>query len=369
MTGDRDALRFAISMPTCPDNDSSPERQPTEVEQAALGWVVRSERGLAPEQQEELAAWIGAHSRHRELFEEFGGTWAVMGHAEVLPPRSLAEAPAGERALLPIDRACAGSGIRRRSRRIVRALWLPLAAAAAVAIAYVVGRVPAHEEVSFVTAVGASRQLTLSDGSVVQMNTDSALVAAFTDAERRVRLARGEAYFQVAKDADRPFVVEAAGIGVRAVGTAFNVRVRSETVEVLVTEGRVRVAAERTENAGPGARPEVAAGERVVLPVSLAAVPPEAFVPQRVPDDQVRRMLAWQERQLVFWDTPLSDMVAEFNRYSQHSLIVNDAAVAAMRFGGSFPVDDRAGFVRMLRENFGIRVEERESVTILRAAR
>jgi transmembrane sensor len=230
------------------------------------------------------------------------------------------------------------------------------------------------------------RRLELSDGSTVELNTNSAIVTTFTRAERRVRLEKGEAYFEVAKDEQRPFLVEAAGVGVRAIGTAFNVRLRSESVEVLVTEGKVRVRAER---AADGAQPSpahpaanedtaatasgdtiVGAGERVVVALAAGA----GSEPRRrdvvpVQADEVQRLLAWQGRRLDFSDTPLAEMAAEFNRYNRHQLVIVDENLAAMRFGGSFRPDDRAGFVRMLQEHFGVRAEERKNQTILRGAR
>jgi transmembrane sensor len=320
--------------------------------------VVRCERGLTSGQETEFAAWIGAHPQHRVLFEEFGGTWNLMGRVA----GNLRASPAR----------------RTNSRGRARKLRVSLAVAAGLALAVFIPREPAHNDLSITTDVGASRKIELADGSVVKLNTDSSLATAFGSNERRVRLAKGEAFFQVAKDARRPFVVEASGVGVRALGTAFNVRVRAESVEVLVTEGRVRVTPEPAA-ASATSRPvsghgigsaEVGAGERVI--VSRGAVAAEknvAGIPvARMPAEEMRRALAWQAQRLDFSDTPLSEMVAEFNRYNRHQLTVSDPEPGARRFGGSFRADDWAGFVRVLRENFGMVAEERDNQTVLRPA-
>ena len=353
----------------------SAEREPTCVEQAALGWVVRSERGLSPAEERELASWLAADAEHRELFAEFGGTWVLMERwqdaASPKPGRGAAEATIHSFAARGRSRE-GGRARRRRARR-----WLlSLAAAAVVAIGFIR---PWHSEsgaargAAIATEVGKSRRLTLSDGSTVALNTDSTVVPAVAPDERRIRLEKGEAFFQVAKDAARPFVVEAAGVGVRAVGTAFNVRVHPASIDVLVTEGKVRVAPRLAGLGDGGDFIEVAAGERVSVPVGLAArapAPPEkALAVARVPADEVQRRLAWQGGRLDFSDTPLGEMVTEFNRYNRRKLAVPDAELAAMRFGGSFRPDDRAGFVRMLHENFGIVAEEEGERTVLRAAR
>ena len=355
-------------------SDSNSERQPTPVEQAALGWVVRSERGLTPQQEKDLRQWLEASAEHRALFEEFGGTWSLLGRVE---ESFHAEAEIGNRAY-----STSSDGARRRIRLHGWKVWLPLAAVAAIAVLVVGPRQPQPDPIPIATEVGAMRDLQLPDGSVVKLNTDTRLTTVFTTGERRVRLARGEAYFEVAKDASRPFVVEAAGVGVHALGTAFNVRVRSESIEVLVTEGRVQVgrdgstaATKSGPPAGPGiaaAAPaaELGAGERVIVPVvHNPAEPVTSLVVGRIAADELRRALAWQDRRLEFSDTSLAGMVAEFNRYHRRKLVVADASLGELRFGGSFRPDDREGFVRILRENFGVTADEVGTETILRRAR
>jgi transmembrane sensor len=367
-------------------SEFSPDREPTAQEQRALAWVVDCDRGLEPAQERELAAWLDAEPRHRALFEEFGGTWTLLGRGREAP-RAAVAVPGG--VLVPFEAQRPKSAARHRAR----VAGLSLAAAAAVALAYVGAARREQHAAAIATDVGASRVLTLPDRSAVQLNTDSVLVTAFTATERRVRLTQGEAYFKIAKDRARPFIVEAAGVAVRAVGTEFNVRMRADSVEVLVTEGKVRVGSE-TPPAKPMLAPprgaasspslaaesgaaaaaghtDVSAGERVVVSVAVhpSDAPPPPLTVGRVPADEARRVLAWQQRRLDFSETTLGEMVAEFNRYNRHKLAVPEAELAALRFGGSFRPDDRVGFVRMLRENFGITAEEGDNLTILRTAR
>jgi transmembrane sensor len=225
-----------------------------------------------------------------------------------------------------------------------------------------------------VTRIGEFRKLELPDGSTVRLNTDSSIGIAFSAGERRVRLRRGEAHFTVAKNPARPFFVEAGGIAVRAVGTAFNVRLRTAGVEVLVTEGKVRVSdpARAASLAGPEspvAAPEmplVNAGERMVIPA--VGWPAELVTPvaaMAVPAAEIERALAWQDQRIDVVAVPLAELVAEFNRYNGQKLVVEDAALGERRFGGSFRVDAPETFARLLETRFGLRVERRGQVIVI----
>jgi transmembrane sensor len=243
--------------------------------------------------------------------------------------------------------------------------------------------------------LGELRGVARPDGSIVQLNTDSAVNVQFSSSERRLRLTRGEAHFTVARNRVRPFTVSAGGVDVRAVGTVFNVRLRSAAVEVLVTEGNVMVGDERqrphpigaesadvrdapppdgSADAGRLSPPSLAnralaAGEKITIPLvprsSAVSTPATSVV---VPVVEIERTLAWQERRLEFVSAPLAEMVAEFNRYNRRKLVIVDAALAAQRFGGVFRLDDSSGFVRTLEVNFGVVAEQRADATILRLA-
>jgi transmembrane sensor len=222
------------------------------------------------------------------------------------------------------------------------------------------------------TEVGAQRALDLPDGSVVHLNTDSHVEVSFTPALRQVRLVRGEALFEVAKNRSRPFVVSTGSVQIRAVGTAFNVRLRSQAMEVFVTEGSVRVenlatpaAAPTRSSAAPGAN-LLAAGQK--LTVDLTSPAPAPAIPETVPPAAVKRALAWQQQRLEFESAALPDMVAEFNRYSRHQLVIADPRLEQKRFGGSFPAGDHRTFVRLLETHFGVIAERRHGQTQLRLA-
>jgi transmembrane sensor len=218
------------------------------------------------------------------------------------------------------------------------------------------------------TAVGEQRSVTLADGSVVFLNTNSELKLRWTAGERHIDLLRGEARFQVAKNSARPFVVATPEATVRAVGTVFNVRTGEATTQVAVLEGRVKVNAIPAESAaeinpppgrqsaarprGAPARPDVmlAAGQR-------AAVTSDGIESEVGPP--IERVAAWTERRLVFRGDPLRAVVAEFNRYRLQALILDDPSLAEIRINGVFDLDDHASLVAYLRNFESVRVEER----------
>jgi transmembrane sensor len=231
-----------------------------------------------------------------------------------------------------------------------------------------------------------AQQLTLADGTVVELNANSAVEPAFTAHERRVRLIRGEAHFAVVKDSARPFVVEARSIAVRAVGTAFNVRLDSAAVQLLVTEGKVRV-----ENVAPlvtasdalvdslaapmapanvAATPFVTAGERLVVDSTPAAPDLSRARVEAVLPEELERSLAWKRPQLVFDRTPLPEAVAAFNRFNRHQLTIGDGALAKRRLGGAFQADNVDGFIHVLESGFDVIAERRGAdETVLRQSR
>ena len=222
------------------------------------------------------------------------------------------------------------------------------------------------------------KRVNLPDGSVVRLRPSSAIAVSLGRHERHIQLLRGEAHFTVAKDAARPFVVEADGVGIRAVGTAFSVTTAAGSVEVLVTEGKVGV-----ESARPGGlratllpkveatrdAPVLSAGEKAKVSIPKPSAPIVTATVERLARSEIEAALAWQQRTLAFEAAPLAEIVAEFNRYNRQQFVVADAALAGLRFGGSFRADDPDGFLVLLAATAQVAVETRGNETVLRSRR
>ena len=187
---------------------------------------------------------------------------------------------------------------------------------------------------SYETARGEFRKVQLADRSTVSINSGSQLEVRLTDAQRRIALGQGEAWFEVARDKARPFLVEAGDVRVRAVGTAFSVRRHAHGAEVLVTEGVVEV----WTNGSAVPRRRLGAGQLALVPGDGSAT--------RVNADaaEVARRLAWREGKLVFENAPLGEAVAEFNRYNARQIVVADPALGRKPLVGHYRIDQPEEF-------------------------
>jgi transmembrane sensor len=215
--------------------------------------------------------------------------------------------------------------------------WKAAAAIAACGLAallFLAARTVWYER-SVETDLGQWKTVTLADGSELQLGPDTSLKLSLSDSQRSIGLVRGEAYFKVAKDAARPFRVEANAYSVQAVGTEFAVSRRNEEVIVTVTEGKVRVARGRGDDLAP--EPSVP----IMADYQLRITDTWPVMPTRI---DVRYELAWRNRQLMFHsgDT-LGDAVAEFNLRNRVQLRL-DPRAAALPVRGSFDAADPAAF-------------------------
>lgn len=336
--------------------------------QVAAAWKSRQDAGLTPAEEGALLHWLEEDSRHADAFGEVDATWSLLDRARELSPTELRD---------PL--ALPEHPTRLRRRRSV-GLWIAtgLGVAAALAVIFVSSRSPADaprgfQEIAMVEA-GVVRRFNLPDGSTVWVNSSSEVVIDLAEKERRVKLARGEAHFEVAKDIRRPFIVSVSGIDVRAVGTAFDVALRHSAVEVVVTEGQVQVADSvgggsllpATPNAGTAAADRLlVAGEQALIPLGRAAHPGVVAV-RELPPAAVIEKVAWTSRRLNFDAATLAEIVAEFNRFNRHQLNITDRALAQQRFSGSFQSDDPDTFVSLLQTRVDIAVERKRNETVLR---
>ena len=207
--------------------------------------------------------------------------------------------------------------------------------------------------------VGEIRRVPLADGSSATLNTATRLAVQLDKTQRNIRLDQGEAWFRVAKDRTRPFVVAAGDVRVRAVGTAFSVRRQGDGVLVLVTEGVVEVWREGAQ----GHRVKVGAGSRIVL--AEGQPPQPIFEPAQNIDDA----LAWRQGLIVMRGMSLGEAAADFNRYNARKLIVDDPDLAAETVVGRFRTDEPEAFASSVAIALEAGVEVRPDAIVLRRPR
>lgn len=305
-----------------------------DIEADAARWVVRVDReGDDPGVRAELEAWLAGDRRRVGAYVRAEAGWTHLDRASVLA----VEPPT----------VSAPSLVRRRG--VIGGLGLLAAGLAAMVVA------PRLLARRYGTALGEIRRVPMADGSVAAINTSSELEVSMRPRLRAVRLERGEAWFAVAKDPDRPFVVESGPVRVRAVGTAFSVRKHDAGSDILVTEGVVEV---WTDGQAPR---RVAAGQRVFADNDAGvSVPPKA-------DANLARQLAWRDGQIVLDGQTLAEAAAEFNRYNDRKIEVADPRLAGERFVGWFRTNDPEGFAEAAASTFNGRILTSGEAIVLQA--
>ena len=325
-----------------------------EIAAEAAVWIARLHGPSRTGQMEqEFRAWQASSPAHREAFERCTDVW------QDVPRIGLATAYEG----LASERAASArssGGLREAARR-----WITASAVAGAVAVGVVLVLHWHDENAYRTNVGEQRLVVLEDGSRMLLNTDTQLRVDFASTQRTVKVRKGEAFFEVAKDARRPFVVRIAGSEVVAVGTAFSVRYApgahaADELTVTLVEGQVNVrrAGQRTGDALAPEKPVLMkAGDRLVLDRS----PREAAAPMaaRVDRPDVERVMAWKRSETVFDETALADAVAEMNRYNRTPIVLLDGLASDnLHVSGLYRTNDSAGFANAVAALHGLRVRE-----------
>lgn len=332
--------------------DFSPEDDA--IETAAAEWVLEREEGFAPGRAAQFAAWRAADPRHEA--------------ATVRTERAL-----GLIAELPAVRAPLETHLAEETKVVRPAffrlpVWTAGLAAALALTAVVWWLVPGRSGTTqrYATASTRQEQVALVDGSVVNLNVGTDVEVALSSAARRVTLTAGEAHFAVAHDTARPFIVTAGGVAVRAVGTAFSVRLGERGVEVLVTEGKVEVTREADSPspvaALPADHPLLVAGERTLIARDIA---PAATPVERISADNLAAASRWHSRVMTFSDLPLREAVQLFNRRNAQQLVLADPALGERKIGGTFAADQVEMLVRLLVQDGDIAVDRRDAHQIV----
>lgn len=358
----------------------------------AVEWFVRQKSGA---DQQAFTEWLTRSPAHIEEYLAVSSTWEaldgisnagelsagalieaaragpetgnILRLADRMPQPPVPQAPPAQ-ALSPLDDDLPSLPLGR-SRWTSRRAVVAAAASVLMALAVLQGYFARRADNNFETVVGEQRSVTLRDGSVVFLNTDSKMHIQWLVSERRVELIRGEARFRVARNPAQPFVVFTSRAAVRVLGTEFNVRADAKSTQVAVMEGQVEVLVAATPPSSVSDDPAVpdlndaaahphgvssstrlSAGER-------AAVTARGIEPNTGPS--IERVAAWTDRRLVFRDEPLDSVVSEFNRYRTEPLVLDDPELAALKINGAFDLNDTESLLAYLKTFETVRVEVR----------
>lgn len=345
-------------------------KENVQISEEAADWFVefRSD-DIEPITRQAFSDWLRASPEHVRAYLEIAAIWnegACLDAKNRYHEEELIALAREVPVVIPLAasatmRAASGSPGGR-----VHAPWRRFAAAASLLIA-AAGLFVWHEARRgvFGTEVGEMRSLALEDGSTVQLNSRSRMKVRFSEAEREVILLDGQALFQVAKDARRPFVVWSDATEIRAVGTQFDVNRRQAGTTVTVLEGRVEVTAlgagDRSTPGGvPGASETRERGSGAVLLAAGQQVVVHRGAKPALAGANLAAATAWTHRQLIFNSATLAEVAEEFNRYNKTQIVLKDPEVVDFHISGVFSSTDPGALIRFLRQRRGIEVVETE---------
>ena len=306
---------------------------------AALGWIarLRSDQASAAD-RESFALWLGEHASHRSAMDQMLELWDDLGVLQMLPDETPAE--------LPREAA-------NQNRWYAGAVAVAATVMLAVFLYPQLGSDPVSNE--YRTAVGERLIVDLPDDSQVVLNTDSSISVTYSEDQRHIDLRRGEAWFQVTSDKDRPFHVDAGETRVTAVGTAFNVYRLQDGTDITVTEGVVRVSEIVETGAHKPATQMLQVNQQLRTRSDGWLLSP--------PSDFSTR-LAWRQGELVAEEMPLIELVAELERYHDTNYLIADPSIARLTISGVLQLDEPEAILKALEVSLGVQADTLESGTV-----
>jgi transmembrane sensor len=311
------------------------------IEQEAGHWVAREDRGLSEEERLAFSAWLES-AAHRVAYLRLKSSWEKTGRLAAL------------RGSLSLrDRWALFPSLRY----VLAAASILLLAGAAFAVmrVYELVKNTPTQEVVYATQAGERPTIHLVDGTQIQLDANSRLRATVSTAERMVTLEKGEAYFEVTHDADRPFVVIAGKHRISDLGTKFSVLRDGDEVRVVVSEGRVKV--DNVDTLSPEKPIFADGGNIVVAKADETLLTPTTQ--QDISDD-----LGWRDGRLIFNQRSLADAAREFNRYNSRKIVVTGDA-RDIKIGGSFRADNMDVFVNLIKNSLGLAAEDQGNTIVL----
>lgn len=318
---------------------STTENEVAAIEECAADWLQRRRywNEWSEDDQKSLDAWLAESMNHAVAFWRLEST---LDRAERLS------------ALRPL---------RLQRPQIGSAKWLPggalrlVVAAGAIVVVTAIGysawlSPPPPVGQLYATGLGGRATVKLTDGSSVELNTDTVLRADVRMGKRYVSIERGEAYFDIVHNAKNPFIVDVDGHRITDLGTKFSVRDEHGRVEVALLEGRASIAS---------VRPDTQGHQAVLTPGDVAIATADSLSVEQRLKPALAKELSWRHGLIVFDGASLNDVAAELNRYSTEKIVVAGDGVGNLTIDASVPTDDIRAFTRVAREVFGLHVRDR----------
>jgi transmembrane sensor len=323
-------------------------------EQASL-WISRMDRGLSQQEKQELIAWINQNGKHHEALLSLASLWDDLSVLNELSGIFPLEKSHKKQSMMP-------------SLAMAASMLLVVVTSSSLLLGFNPASIIPQETLYSVkyyqTKIGEQAIFPMSDGTSVQLNTNSQIEVAYTANHRKLTLLKGEARFDVAKDKERPFTVVSGTQSFTALGTIFNVQKNNEqNMELVVTEGKVLISSSselikdvadnfKQLTTQPLISSIVASGQKAIIENS------NAMPIQEISLDQVQRDLAWQQGMLIFNGEPLAIALKEVSRYTNTHFEISDDRIANLKVAGYFKAGDIDGLLQSLNVNFNIHYQK-----------
>lgn len=325
-----------------PPNSNRPPVQAGKQDAEARAWLLTfASEEASPEMERAFTDWLAASEENRQAYERAHRLW-----------EGLAEVDGIEDLLTDRDNVRALPQRPALTRRLLLGGGLAAGLACAAAVGLLALQPPPAEEIMLVTARGEIKTFTLSDGSQITLGGASRVRGEFTGKTRDLKLAAGNAYFDIARDEDRPLTVDTGDVQVRVLGTRFDIKKRADKVSVSVDSGHVRVMAGNLIETR-----DLLAGDKIVSTAALRLGTVEGF--------DAEKELSWRSGRLSFVDAPLRDIVADMNQYSDRPVRLGPGAPADMRLTLSFSVQQIGQVLAGLDAAYPIQVRESDTEILI----
>jgi transmembrane sensor len=325
-----------------------------EIQEQACLWISRMDRGCSAEEKKAMITWVNQSNAHHKALMKMASLWDDLSVLNELS------------ALFPLENSPKRTPHRFRNLSLAASLLLVVIMGGSLTTninllpLFSFNEKATNDVGLFSTEVGEQAIFSMTDGTSIQLNTNSIVEVSYSSHQRRLRLIQGEAKFDVAKDRTRPFTVSVGEKHFTALGTIFNIQKKDgQDLELLVTEGKVlitksiEVVNTVTDKIGATSLDQlpgilVKSGEKATIDNSrLNPIKKVSLV-------QVQKELAWQQGMLIFEGESLADALKEISRYNNTTFEIVDEKVAQLIIAGYFKADDIDGLLKSLSLNFNI---------------
>ena len=325
-----------MSEPTC---ENPPVTGSADVDACAAAWLEHKNFAVwSAHDQEEFDTWLAASWAHRVAYWRLETAWSRTERLTALRTPDLKTATPTKHG--------------RLSTLLATAAALTVIGIMGVSVSAYLSK---PNDIRYATAIGERKAVRLSDGSRVELNTETVLRVSRRLSSRTVWLEKGEAYFEIKHDVAHQFTVLAGDHRITDLGTKFSVRKMDNEVKVALLDGRARVDPQ-TGTHTPSA---------VLSPGDVVIATANSLQVVRKPQQELRNELGWRRGMLVFANATLADVAAEFNRYNSTRMIVADPAAARRRIGATFPAQDVEDFAILARTVLRLHVEKQGNTIVI----